>query len=218
MNAFIDENREAYTRERLAELGGLKAQFEAALEIAADIDSINGAIARSSRPDLTMQEKATMMQVDDPKEFRDTTKEMAETGAITFRKTNNFLYGIRNLARIENIEEWLKVNAAKGFEGFIQSAKKNNLADETARYLLMSTHLPKKAFGRMHAIAPDLTMNIVRLCAGTEENKHHTDEIMPELFMAYTLMSMLVDTGDPYVVSNEPDPDAKTPDYNYLCR
>lgn len=218
LNAFIDENREAYTQERLVELEGLKAQFEAALEIAADIDSINGAITESSRPDLTMQEKATMMQVDDPREFRDITKEMAETGVITFRKTNNFLYGIRNLAQIENLKEWLEVNAAEGFEGFRQSAKKNNLADETARYLLMYTHLPKEAFGRMHAIAPDLTMNIVSLCANSPGKQDQTDNIMPELFMAYTLMSMLVDTGDLYVVRDEPGFDGKTPDHLYLCR
>jgi hypothetical protein len=211
---------------RQDELAKLTSEFELDFSVVTNLEVVNEIIAASERPDLVITDPATMMEVPD---------------VAGLSRTNNFQPGMRYFGnrvykeldtpdRRGNTKEWVGyapmtddelnfyflIGARGDYDGYRQFAAENGLDKDDVIDKMMQTHIGKPAFMRMWIVCPELTVNLIRKCL---DDREAYKEIGEELFVAYTLMSKLVDKKDPYVIRDLPGQvDEHGVDWWYLCR
>ena len=187
-----------YVDAQVKRLANLRTVLENGLPLVSDIHLCNKELVRASRPDLIMTGRAEMMPIETPEE-------------VVSRKGNNFASGFifytgveeksvpehRGLTTIESItitrEQMMRLS-----EGVFQ-------ADE----IISSSHAFRSTFQRMLVLFPDFTIDLVKAISSNHGN--HDARYESELFVAYQLMSRLVDVDDEYVLR-----DGKVNEW-YLC-
>jgi hypothetical protein len=204
----INANFNQYIDTHTQRLTVLKTVLETALPIVSDIHLCNEELVRANRPDLIMIGRAEMMHVSSPEDIL----------KICNNFTPKFYFDIGYEIRPtegKHFEETIPISIN---ESQLKSLTKEGVSFDD--FLLTedgwsNNHADKPAFLRMLVLFTEFTVPFVLAMSATDEHGKRKDEIWlaPELFIAYQLMSQLVDTKDKYVLKD----DGKIDDW-YLCR
>lgn len=195
--AEVAEDFDAYAGEQVARFNGLSDFLTDSLGMLGNLEQVNAALEASGRPDLAISEPVEMMHVDSPEEI--------------FGKCNNFamnflMYtdrieppqGSHSLAQLVPITKE-QLEALKNFPK-VDSYEEEEEVVESGDFVLpfQSHHFSKPAFLRMLILFPDFTKDLVTRMSAPE-NRGEELAFKPELFVAWQLMSRLVDENDIYV-------------------
>jgi hypothetical protein len=208
----------AYIDNRARELSGLLDDFDEGLTIVSDMSQVNEIIALSPRPDLAMSEPVEVLPISSPKELGKISgfksfvqssgmdvydqRENNQTGAIQTRFVGKRPYTTDERACV------FLLGARGGYDEREALLKEHTIDARLASELLWGNHLSDKgAFMRMWILLPGLTNKLMNACLDEPDKS-----VKEELFVAYTLMSRLVDAADRLVVSSD-----GTVDDQYLC-
>jgi hypothetical protein len=200
--------------QRLAYLGGVLAEAGPILEDHGAPGGTNERLAEAGRPDLVITNPATMMSITHPLEvtrkcnnfspnFRMWTggRETSELNIHSEPKmepipaTDEEVLALRELPKVGSYEEVQELQNSGQYPAFN-----------------VFTHASKPAFIRMLNLFPDFTTILVTEIS-TPENTHSYALFEADLFVAYQLMSGLVDKSDKYVLNDQGDVE----DW-YLCK
>lgn len=186
-------------------LGGLRN----GLELISDLDRVNEILAGSPRPDLVMTERVEMMPVTTPHHIG--------------KAVNNFVpsWSAFGIPVFENVEDWLTRKPKRELVGrrpltdeerqlyffmggrgdyheHLAFAAEHGIDRDLADDTIMQTHLNHEAFMRMWILMPELTERLMNMCLGEVGNRYKN--IDEEIFVAYSLMTGLVDRNDKGVI------------------
>lgn len=175
---------ETYREHQSERLVRLQALLEVALSRISDYDSCNQLFKEIGRSDLVVHDTAEMMRVDHPEEVparcdNFTPKFMFYTGFVEDMERG---YILRTPVAINELE----------LLGLIDG---NFSFDEGSH----PGHANKPAFARMHILFTSFTNQLVLGMSAPEARDYR---FLPELFVAYQLMSRLVDKNDEYVMKD----------------
>lgn len=192
-----------HVAENTSRLVNLGRFFESALPIVSDLTACNQRLSGAGRSDLAMTEQARMMEVSSPSEVLGkcnnfTPNFSIHTGYVEEDSQGSAYFGKNKKPIPITLEE-------------LTSLVKKKITFENSENWAILSHIIKPAFQRMLALFPDFTTSLVLKLSQSQEGYVYA-ESEPELFVAYQIMSNLVDVGDEYVV-NEGEVDSW-----YLCR
>lgn len=194
-----------YVSEQKARLDRLDSFLTEALPVVLSKDAVNQRLAASGRSDLVINEPAQMQIYEDPKELLSmannfTPKFWITTGVekLRYEPDNPDSEYSRKIAITREQLEQMKDRP-------ITMAEILGKEDYFGR-----THADTAAFRRMLVLFPEFTIPFV-LEMSNNQNRHSRYEA--ELFVAYQLMSRLVDINDRYVKKED-----GTVNNWYLCR
>ncbi len=210
----IFDESQALLELRHAELASLRSGFEAAFATAIDLDAVNEIISASDRPDLAITESVPMRQIAHPRNHGFHINNFIP-GMVSFgvrvnedgtdvtgeRERGSNFYGRRRLTD-DDLDLWFVAGARGTYEDYELFAEQQGVDWAQVKDMLMMTHIGKEAFVRMWLIAPDLTVGLMRRCLDEAGIGRH-QEVAEEIFVAYTLMSQLVDINDQSVMRKE---------------
>lgn len=173
------------------------------LGIVEDADNANKALEAGGRPDLAITERAEMWQVEKPEEVTERCNNFTPSFVMYTDRIEppegslerptfipiapEELLGLRDLPKIESFEQLRELEGSGNFT-FPNNA-----------YI---THIVKPAFLRMLILFPDFTVDLVTRMSN-DSARHRELRFEPELFVAYQIMSRLVDVEDYSVVNEE---------------
>ena len=183
-----------------------------ALSIAKNINQVNEALRRADRSDL---------------EITTIVPQMAVLGIKDLGNVNNFAYKMTTMGVYDLVTQPGDEKSEKQYQrrhptpgevaifrqisglgdSFDQKGLKLGLDHETVDCLYSHSMLPKPAFMRMWAIAPDLTESMMKTLLNARKNTYEE-----EIVISYTIMSQLVSEND----RNVRRPDGQLDD-GYLC-
>ncbi|MCB0335500.1 MAG: hypothetical protein KDD62_04320 [Bdellovibrionales bacterium] len=196
----------AHIEQRREELLRLNAYATKALSVLHNLSQVNAEFEKVGRQDLVMNRRASMMSVH-------TVEALSQTNNFAM---NMKYFGVRASDpvtkeyghRLPSSDE-LKIFQQIGghYRDFEQRALAAGLNEDTTHMLILNSHLATPAFMRMWVVAPELTEDIMSKLFQAKPNEHRE-----ELFVAYNIMSQLVDEDDPYVRVDD------CIDSGYLCR
>lgn len=171
----------------------------------------NTKLIEAGRVDLIIVDPAEMMSVERPEEIKENCNNFLpnfrmaigdrETSKVDIHNdpivepippTPEDVFALRDMPKIKNLDELDELR-------------------NSYNVLYGSNHARIPAFIRMLNLWPDFTANLVARMSQAEE-KNRYDHFEAELFVAYQLMSRLVDQADPNVLR-----DGEIDDW-YLCR
>lgn len=184
-----------------------------ATEIVSDMEKVNTALTDAGRPDLAIDKPAEMIQCATLEDIQYKTNNFASKFIMSIGKRET---GKRNNVTCEPIIEPIPVTE-KELEELrelpVNTMLNTGLFTETegsGLYFLFkdSNHALKPAFTRMLLIFPEFTKKLVLEMSEADYNKQVGGYFLPEVFVAYQLMSKLV---------NASDIDGTTIDPRYLC-
>lgn len=196
---------------RKLELDFLMSHFGIALEIVLDHERLNGIIEASPRPDLVLADPAEQMQIAypyrpgdinnfvpgmrafGPRVFID--KKNARTGEVESQS-----YGRRPPTETE-LETYFFMGARGDYHQHHAFAKEHGVDEDTAYDTILMNHVNKPAFMRMWIAAPELTRHLMATCL--DDRTKPKTQYYEEIFVAYSIMSQLVDKKDSNVERNE---------------
>ncbi|HEX5456684.1 MAG TPA: hypothetical protein VFW77_04975 [Candidatus Saccharimonadales bacterium] len=187
-------------------LNDLSDFFVDALELADNTAECNAALAATERADLNMDGRVVMMPASAPKDMTDGRYRKFAAGFRIYKNiepagsvpiTRDELHALKKLP---------KINSRTEYEALLYIGRFPGIDD-------ISTHAVKPAFIRMLVLFPGLTKDLVAKMSGSPD-KDMEQVLIPELFVAYQLMSRLVDESD-IDVARESEP---APDADYLLR
>jgi hypothetical protein len=201
----------AYIVGRIQQLETLHSFFLEALPVVTDLEGVNKRLAETGRPDLAVVERADMLAISTPQEipqrgnnflpnfhFWTGKAEVGDPDPWGNRPKENIpatleeVLALRQLPRLNSFEE--KKEAANQFPA-----------------LKHSCHGTRPAFTRMLILFPEFTTSLVtEMSAPANRSKY--DKFEERLFVAYQLMSRLVDKADYGVVNEQGEVDSW-----YLC-
>lgn len=190
---------------RHGELLHLSDGLRRGIDLISDLGRVNELLAVSPRPDLVMTERVAMMPVD-------TIEDLG--------KVNNFIPSMRTFGMrlYEDVKDrwtdeikpefvgWREYTDEERAQAFLMGARgdydahhafaeANGVDYDFAHDLLMQTHVNEPAFMRMWILMPELTEELMAACLDRPERKSYA-KIEEEIFVAYSLMSRLVDKND----------------------
>jgi hypothetical protein len=188
----------------------LRTHFQNALEISADVTAVN-TIVSTIRPDLAMTTPIPQRQLD--------------TYPFNHRRAGNFIPRLGGFGDLRYAlqEPWpggepeltfvgRRPVTKLGYETYVQLfargpreqypafAEEHGIDPEVALDAFDNSLTRYGAFARMAFIAPELTQTIVRLCVKQSEQPRDL-----EIYIAYSLASLLVDRNDPEVKGPDDD-------------
>jgi hypothetical protein len=202
-----------HVEERVDQLLLLSRLAREALSIAKDINQVNEALRRADRPDL---------------EITTTVPQMAVLSIKDLGRVNNFVMKMANMGVYDLITQSGDEKSEKQYQlrhptaeevaifhqisgsgdSFEQKGFELGLDRGTVECLYSYSMLPKPAFMRMWAIAPELTESMMKTLLNARKNTYEE-----EILISYTIMSQLVSEND----CNVRRPDGQLDDW-YLCR
>lgn len=209
----------AYSLDIKSRINAADATLREGEALLGDLEATNARLSEVGRPDLVIADRAEMMPVNTPAEMAGSVNNfmpnfvmrtgVRETGELNFRDepvleaippTEEDLDAFKDAPRIGDFED-------------------KKAVIETGEYPLFgaNSHARKPAFLRMLNLFPDFTKKFV-IGISDPANGRHYDRFEPELFVAYQLMSQLIDKADAYVVRDNVDVAADGVDDWYLCR
>lgn len=170
-----------------------------------DLGRVNELLAASPRPDLVMTERVAMMPVDaieDIGKANNFTPSMSAFGMPVFesRKKSSWseemelkFVGRRDYTDEEKAKVFL-MGARGDWDEHFAFAEEHGIDYDFARDLTLQTHVKQPAFMRMWILLPELTEELMRACL--DRDRFKGQNIDEEIFVAYQLMSRLVDRND----------------------
>lgn len=226
------ERFDAAISARAQELAYLSAGLHEAMAVVEDIATVNAALEQSSRPDLVITEPAEMMAIQGPYDrggnLNNFTPNLTGFGAATYVE-EEVTWGIRNgqmqkkftgrqQPSREELDLYLFLGARGSYHEHLAFAEENGIDADFARDLMMATHINKEAFVRMWILFPELTERIMATMLDTGE--HTQASTVEEVYVAYSIMSCLVDANDTSVKRPELKGQVDENDIDpwYLCR
>jgi hypothetical protein len=202
LNTSIDLRRQ--------EENSLRTHFQNALEISADITAVN-AIVSILRPDLAMTEPVPQRQLDtypfDHRRAGNFIPRLGGFGDPRYTMQEPWAGGEPELTFVGRLpvtklgyETYVQLFARGAREQYPVFAEEHNIDPEMALDAFDNSLTRYGAFARMAFIAPELTQAIVRSCVKQSEQPKDL-----EIYIAYSLASLLVDRNDPEVKGPDDD-------------
>lgn len=186
---------QVYTQERIAHLTRLGVVLEEAMPVVTDLGLINDGLRKAGRAHLVMSAKAPMMPLLSPVGLNEKVNNFTAKFAFSFKEDPvEGRYGHMTYPRRPATRDELEIFRATG-----QSPEDWD-----------STHADKPAFQRLLALFPDFTFDLI--LARSQMERWRVPLIEPDMYVAYQIMSELVDPSDPYVLKK-----GEVDDW-YLCR
>lgn len=170
------------------------------LELLSDLDKLNQVLAQKGRPDLAITEPAEMDSIDQPSDITN----FANNFSFKFAFYSGWLEAKEADATVIPQHEPIiateqEIAALEAMPLFRSSAEVRDFKkSEQLPCMANISHATKPAFTRMLILFPEFTKNLV-LGISDPTNKHQHALFAPDLFVAYQLMSHLVDINDLYV-------------------
>lgn len=191
---------------RHGELLRLSDGFRHGMELISDLERVNEILAASPRPDLVMTERVEMMPVDNPNDLgrvNNFIPSMTAFGMPIFEDRKSIVtdevepqfIGRREYTDEERARVFF-MGARGDYHEHFAFAEANGIDESFADDLLMQTHVNEPAFMRMWILMPELTEELMVACLDREYGKGSYADIREEIFVAYQLMSRLVDRND----------------------
>lgn len=189
------KNLEAFAISEKARVEAGVSFLSEALPLVESIDDVNDLLKSAGRDDLLITSPAQMMKIENVNEV--------------LERCNNFI------PNFQIFTGYLPKEEGDYFEKptAITSAQLAEVAAGTPSFDLPHTHVRKAAFVRMLILFPDFATSLVSTFSGERGYGDVYQRREMELFIAYQLMSRLVDQSDKYVVRSSGEVD----DW-YLCR
>jgi len=216
LEAFSDA-----VRTRRHELEFLVENLEPGLKLVSSPEKVNAIIKQSSRPELILADRAEQLQIAWPYESRQIHNFIVNLQAFGPRieEMQRVRLGgedvpvlvSRRLPTDEELNEYFIMGARGDRTQHHDFAEAKGIASDVAGDMLMSTLVNKPAFVRMWILFPDLTEYLLAKCL--DDRKGSNKDISEEIFVAYSLMSQLVDKSDRNVIKEDGSVDNKL-----LCR
>lgn len=195
----------AHIAMRGAELEYLSTLFNPAIEVVSDIQRINDVLANSERPELVMTRQVAQVygdSLDNLGGINNFIPSMESFGVRQYGKDESPLAkegAVKMLGRRpydENEKAAIKLlSGHEGYHNFLAYAEEHGIDSEFAHDALMMTHTDKNAFARMLIVCPELTWHLIDKCLNRVEETR-AKQVNEELYVAYALMSRLVDEND----------------------
>jgi hypothetical protein len=186
----------------------LKGRFIDALSVVSDLDRINQGLDHSPKSDLVMTRQVPQMPLNSPHDIEQTINfipKMRGFGVPVFVWDQLFererLQGYRPYSD-EQAADVYEMSGCGGYSECLAIAAELHAGHEFADRVAFNTHTGKPAFARMWTLFPELTDQLIDLCRQPEEKIEGRDDSL-YLYVAYTVMSRLVDESDPGV--RQPD-------------
>lgn len=202
LNAFTDYARDQ--SERLVRLSELLSEALPMLDHFDEPGGINPILIKVARQDLVITEPAPMMPVEQPSEIAEKCSNFTANFRMRIGTRESGTLDLHDRPVLEAIpptaDDILALKAVPIVQNYGESKKIEEAATFRAFSALM-THAARPAFIRMLNLWPDFTTDLVTRISDPVE-KYRDDHFEAELFVAYQLMSHLVDTSDPNVVRN----------------
>lgn len=174
------------TTERLAKLQEFLGM---ALSILEDLQLVNGILLQRGGHDLVISDRAEMMPLENPED------------GPRVRKLGNFAPKCTIYTGIEESDD----DELAGRRLIpITPGQLRGIADgsyELDEDLAYRKHVPKPAFRRMLVLFPEFSEEFIISISDPEDRRLY-DLFLPEIFVAYQLMSRLVDKNDEHVLRN----------------
>jgi hypothetical protein len=190
---------------RQEELGNLVTEFESGMDFLRDIDQVNSVLAESPRPELVLPNRVKVQELNSLEDLEDTNNfkpRLASFGIRTYEAEADRSWqsaGFRP-PDADELDVIFQLGARGDYHGYISFTEKNGIDETFADDILLRTHISKESFMRMWIIFPELTKTIIARCLDTDRSG--SDRNNEEVFVAYNLMSQLVDAGDDSVIRN----------------
>lgn len=200
---------ESTITKRHQELIGLLDGLRRGLDLVNDLDEVNKILAGSSRPDLVMTERVPMMpleRVDEVNRLNNFNPSMRSFGVIVLGDIDSWsglpeIIGYRDFTEEEKATAFF-LGARGGYNEHFAFAAENGIDRDFASSLLMGAHINREAFMRMWILMPELTEEIMRSCLERQHGRDY-ERVSEEIFVAYQLMSRLVDRNDRGVIKED---------------
>ncbi len=203
-NILSDFN--AYTGEQIAILNGLNDFLTENLPLVDNLEKCNAALAEAGRPDLVITDRADMMAANTPEEVTERTGNFVPNFTMYTQRIEPEEDSLEGATLIPiTIEELQALSNLPILRSFDEIQALEESGDFVVPY--QSTHYFKPAFIRMLVLFPDFTTDLITRISNPE-NRNRKLRFEVELFVAYQLMSRLVDKNDIWVVKEgETEPD-----------
>jgi hypothetical protein len=176
--------------QRRAEILELNERFTKSFPIVRDLSLVNKILSASLRPDLVIAEHAPQKQYIDPQYLNN----FASKTQHLFCPITQTGRGDPRPLQPKEFEQLIEIGG-RSFEDsrIIEQALTSSECIELLFCLTIGT---KPAFVRMLIVIPDFAQSLLNTIIEAGCSKQRCDE---ELLVAYTLMSQLVSTKDPFV-------------------
>ncbi len=200
---------ESTINRRYQELVSLSDGLRSGLDLVADLDGVNHILAVSSRSDLVMTERVPMMpleRVEDVSILNNFNPYMRSFGVALQGDVDSWtkmpeIIGLREFTEEEKATAFL-LGARGDYNEHLAFAEERGIDLDFARDLLVGAHINREAFMRMWILMPELTEEIMRLSLEREYGRG-SELVREEIFVAYQLMSRLVDRNDRGVIKDD---------------
>ncbi|HUD06501.1 MAG TPA: hypothetical protein VMR34_01310 [Candidatus Saccharimonadales bacterium] len=193
---------------RQEQLVYLAGALEEGMELIGDINVVNELLAASSRPDLVMSEPVEQMPLNSLRDINHVNNFIPSWTAFGVRVFRDEVtsYDWEKEQKIEPVykgrrpftdEERARVfllSARGGYEGTKDFAAQQGFDNDFVRDMILQTHIDGEAFLRMWILMPELTERLMSWCLDEVDNRYR--DIDEEIFVAYSIMSRLVDRND----------------------
>jgi hypothetical protein len=178
-----------YQTEQTRRLNALGSTLKSGLELISNLEACNQKFKEAERPDLVMSERAKIAQYTRLEDFPDK--------ANNFTPSFKFILGGNEGKRAITKEE-------------LQSMREGTTADDIFGMKHMGAYVhTSPSFNRMLVLFPEFSDSFIMKFSQPDADQW--DTFKPELFVAYQLMSGLVDVNDEEVIN-----DGKVDEW-YLC-
>ena len=204
---------DAFRRDILAredEPDVLLAGLEEGLALLEDMEEVNARLAASVRPDLVITTPAEQMPLDWPVRHRSINNfiprlrgfgpDKYEVRRGWSRGPDDPVFVGRHQPTQQDLETYFLLGARGTFDESMDFAAAHGIGQEVAMVACFQSAAYKPAFMRMWVLFPELTETIIRRCVADDRPYEAIDD---EVFVAYSLMSKLVDAGDPSVTKED---------------
>lgn len=187
---------------QLEELGTF---FAYALPIVSDIESVNARLTEAGRPDLAITDQARMMEIvepaDIPKRCNNFTPnfhfytDRRETGDLDWRNepatelipaTREEILALKDVPKFASYDEFADMADSRKFPALSRNGNHGN----------------EPAFTRMIILFPEFASSLA-VDMSTLEDRRRYAKFEDRLYVAYQLMSRLVDKLDPHVLNKD---------------
>lgn len=202
-----------YADEQVARHNGLNDFLNDNLPIVEDIEQCNAALEAAGRPDLAIGDRAEMMDIDTPEDMAETSNNFNLHFSLYTDIIISDSWKERDVFVIPTKDEVMTLADMP----LAQSSEEQEAIDESGHFLVLANastpYTRKPAFIRMLVLFPEFTVDLIHKLS-LARSKDRDLALEPELFVAYQLMSRLVDKKDRWVVKEG----QTEPDDWYLCR
>jgi len=200
-----------YVDRRVQQLTALDTFFKESLPVVADMERTNKLLIAAGRPDLAMTERAEMMSLEKPEDIRSRCNNFTPNFPFI---TANILIKKNDRHPVFNEYKTIPVTRDQMMQLRSGEVTPEDLEDESIKNSsagISMSHATKPGFQRMLVLFPEFTIDLVLAMSEPTIRNKIDAWFQPELFVAYQLMSRLVDVNDHAVVEK-----GKVNDW-YLC-